>query len=295
MDGRRKEMSLESGGKVGAESLGTEERLVGLTVAGFDPSAGAGVTADLKVFAAHGIYGMAAVTALTVQSTLGVKGIRAVDSELLKQTLACLRDDVTFAGIKIGMLAERGLVDAVSDFLAELGEDVRERVVLDPVLRSSSGRSLLDGAGVESLKRRLLGQIGWITPNVDEAAALTRLAVGSREEISAAAERLQEMAAEAGNGELHVVVTGGHREQPDDFLRTPRGEGYWLAGKRVQTNSTHGTGCAFSTALTCALINGYPAYPAVEAAKAYVTAALKAAYPVGRGKGPMNHLFRFGV
>ena len=115
------------------------ERLVGLTIAGFDPSSGAGVTADLKVFAAHGIYGMAAVTALTVQSTLGVQGSRAVDAELLKQTLDCLRDDVEFSGIKIGMLAEAGLVEVVADFLAGLGDEVRERVVLDPVMRSSSG------------------------------------------------------------------------------------------------------------------------------------------------------------
>ncbi len=287
-------MNLESGEKEGAEALGVAgERLVGLTIAGFDPSSGAGVTADLKVFAAHGIYGMAAVTALTVQSTLGVQGSRAVDAELLKQTLECLRDDVDFSGIKIGMLAEAGLVEVVANFLAGLGDEVRERVVLDPVMRSSSGRLLLEARGVEALKGRLLRQVGWITPNVDEAAALTRLPVGNREEIATAAARLQEMAAEAGNGELNVVVTGGHRERPDDFLRTLRGEEYWLAGERVETNATHGTGCAFSTALVCGLIEGYPAYPAVEAAKGYVTAALKAAYPVGRGKGPMNHLYRF--
>jgi hydroxymethylpyrimidine/phosphomethylpyrimidine kinase len=283
-------MSLESGGK---QSSRERNGLVGLTIAGFDPSSGAGATADLKVFAAHGIYGMAAVTALTVQSTLGVRASRAVDAEVLHQTLVCLREDVNFAGIKIGMLADARLVEVVADFLAGEGEDMRERVVLDPVMRSSSGRSLLDARGVEVLKRRLLRQVGWITPNVDEAAALTRLPVGSREEIAAAAARLQEMAAEAGNGELNVVVTGGHREQPDDFLRTLRGEEYWLAGERVETTSTHGTGCAFSTALVCALMEGYPAYPAVEAAKAYVTAALKTAYPVGRGKGPMNHLYRF--
>ena len=287
-------MNLEYGEKGGNPDRGGRAQVGRADDCGVRSLVWRGVTADLKVFAAHGIYGMAAVTALTVQSTLGVKGSRAVDSELLSQTLTCLRGDVKFAGIKIGMLAEAGLVGVVADFLAGEGEDVRERVVLDPVMRSSSGRLLLDAGGVEALKRRLLGQVGWITPNVDEAAALTRLPVGSREEIAAAAAKLQAMAEEAGNSELHVVVTGGDREQPDDFLRTPRGEEYWLAGERVETNSTHGTGCAFSTALVCALIEGYPPYPAVEAAKGYVTAALKSAYPVGRGKGPMNHLYRFG-
>src|SRR5450631_1835303 len=125
-------MNLETGGKGGATRDGeAKDRQVGLTIAGFDPSSGAGVTADLKVFAAHGIYGMAAVTALTVQSTVGVRSSRAVDAELLKQTLACLREDVKFAGIKIGMLAEAGLVEVVADFLAGEGDDIRERVVLD--------------------------------------------------------------------------------------------------------------------------------------------------------------------
>lgn len=284
-------MKAEIGGKKDSRVGGV---LVGLTIAGFDPSAGAGVTADLKVFAAHGIYGMAAVTALTVQSTLGVRDSRAVEAGLLKETLACLGEDVDFAGIKIGMLAGRELVEVVADFLAGLGDEARERVVLDPVIASSSGRALLEPDGVEALERRLLGLVGWITPNWDEAAALTGLPVGSREEIAAAAGRLQEMAAEAGNGDLNVVVTGGHGERPDDFLRTPRGEEHWLTGERVETNATHGTGCAFSTALTCGLIEGFPAYPAVEAAKAYVTAALHAAYPVGTGKGPLNHLYRFG-
>jgi hydroxymethylpyrimidine/phosphomethylpyrimidine kinase len=266
-------------------------RPIALTIAGFDPSSGAGITADLKVFAAHDIYGLACITALTVQSTLGVRRVEPIATATLSETLACLREDRIPSGVKIGMLATAETVSQVAAFLSGTGID-RQQVVLDPVLRSSSGRELLNAAGVNRLRAELLAWIGWITPNLEELAILIESDPIRREDIPAAALKLQHIARQAGNPELHVVVTGGHLDRPDDFLRTPDGEEIWIPGERVETSSTHGTGCAFSSALLCQLLKGVKPKQAVEGAKAYVTGALKAAYPVGRGKGPMHHLFR---
>lgn len=142
------------------------------------------------------------------------------------------------------------------------------------------------------LRERLLGSVGWITPNLDELAALTGMEVRSREQVSGAAAKLAELATAMGNSNLNIVVTGGHLERPDDYVLLAEGEGSWLPGERVETTSTHGTGCAFSSALVAALVAGLDGMDAVSAAKQYVTAALRAAYPVGRGRGPMHHLFR---
>lgn len=263
---------------------------VALTVAGFDPSSGAGVTADLKVFAAHDIYGMACITALTVQSTLGVRGVEPVSPATIRETLACLFEDVAPSGVKLGMLATEGAVSEIAGFLS-ISKIPRKKIVLDPVLRSSSGRELLSPEGILRLRSELLAHVGWITPNLDELAILSGTNPVERGTIPAAAAALQQAAARIGNPELHVLVTGGHLDRPDDFLRTPSGEEFWLEGERVETNATHGTGCALSSALLCQLIAGRSPREAVFAAKAYVTGALKAAYPVGRGKGPMHHLF----
>ena len=243
-------------------------RPIALTIAGFDPSSGAGITADLKVFAAHDIYGMACITALTVQSTLGVRRVEPIAATTLRETLACLREDVIPSGVKIGMLATAETVGQVAAFLSDTKMD-RQQVVLDPVLRSSSGRELLNAAGVNRLRAELLARVGWVTPNLDELAILIESEPLRRQDIPAAASKLQQIARQAGNPELHVVVTGGHLDRPDDFLRTPDGEEAWLPGERVETSSTHGTGCAFSSALLCQLLRGAKPKQAVEAAKAY--------------------------
>ncbi len=264
---------------------------VALTIAGFDPSSGAGITADLKTFAALSVYGVACITALTIQSTQGVRAIMPVDARLVRDTLACLQADVPFAGIKIGMLATGTVAAEVSRFLASCSTP-RSHVVLDPVLRATSGKALLDAPGVDLIRNRLLAQVGFITPNLDELALLAGLAPTlEREHVPAAARAVRQRAAELGNPGLRIVVTGGHLEAPDDFLLSGDEES-WLAGERVNTQATHGTGCAFASALTAQLIAGLPATDAVVSAKAYVAAALKSAYPVGQGHGPMHHLFR---
>jgi hydroxymethylpyrimidine/phosphomethylpyrimidine kinase len=266
-------------------------RPVALTLAGFDPGSGAGVTADLKTFAAHGIYGVACISAMTVQSTLGVRAVEPLSAGLVRATLECLVEDVVLSGVKIGMLGSSAVAGEVASFLgAQSSKIPRERIVLDPVLRSTSGTPLIDANGVRLIRDELLHCVGWITPNIHELAIL----VGddsetlSRDQVPAAAARLRD-----GNAELNVVVTGGHLGQPDDFLLTASGEQSWLPGERIATNSTHGTGCAFSTAILCGLVFGLNPKEAVASAKTYVTEALRSAYPVGKGKGPMNHLFRF--
>lgn len=266
-------------------------RPVALTLAGFDPGSGAGITADLKTFAAHGIYGVACISALTVQSTLGVRAVEPLSASLVRATLECLVEDVVLSGVKIGMLGSSAVAGEVASFLgAQSSKIPRERIVLDPVLRSTSGTPLIDANGVRIIRDELLHCVGWITPNIHELAIL----VGddsetlSRDQVPEAAARLRE-----GNAELNVVVTGGHLGQPDDFLLTASGEQSWLPGERIATNSTHGTGCAFSTAILCGLVFGLNPKEAVASAKTYVTEALRSAYPVGKGKGPMNHLFRF--
>jgi hydroxymethylpyrimidine/phosphomethylpyrimidine kinase len=269
-------------------------RPIALTIAGFDPGSGAGITADLKTFSAHGIYGVACISALTVQSTLGVRAVEPVSPSLVRQTLECLAEDVSLSGIKIGMLGTLAVSSEVASFLsAQSGNIPRGRVVLDPVLRSTSGTSLLDVNGVRHIREEMLNCVGWITPNVHELAILTGEGPLGRDQVPAAAVRLKEMAGWQGNHELNVVVTGGHLDKPDDYLLDASGQQSWLPGEKIDTNSTHGTGCAFSTALLCGLISGLAGQQAVAAAKSYVTEALRSAYPVGKGKGPMNHLFPF--
>lgn len=268
------------------------ERFIGLTIAGFDPGSGAGVTADLKTFAAHGVYGVACISALTVQSTQGVRAVEPLSPSLVRQTLDCLTEDIALSGVKIGMLGNSEVVREVASFLTRQSNQIpRHRIVLDPVLRSTSGTPLLDGNGLRFMREELLNCIGWITPNIDELAILIDEppSVLTRGDVPAAAARLQDLA----NGELNVVVTGGHLDRPDDYFLDAAREGNWIPGERIATTSTHGTGCAFSTALLCNLIANRPATEAVASAKAYVTEALRSAYPIGKGKGPMNHLFPF--
>lgn len=257
-----------------------------LTIAGFDPSSGAGITADLKTIAAHGLYGASCITSLTVQSTQGVRYSQSLSSQLVRDTLRCLADDVSFAAIKIGMLGSASMLSAVTEFLTEL-VPAGVPVVLDPVLRSSSGRELLEVQGISLMRNELLRAVNWITPNLDELGELIQRPVTETGQVFEAASRLQTFSP----GGLNVVVTGGHFPKPDDYLLTADGQALWLPGERVETRSTHGTGCAFSSALACRLALGDTPQVAARAAKDYVAEALRQAYPVGKGRGPMHHLW----
>lgn len=263
-----------------------------LTIAGFDPSSGAGVTADLMVFAAHGLYGTSCITGLTVQSTRGVRLTHPTDPEILRSTLGTLAEDLSPAGIKIGMLCSAVAVAEVIDFLGWLrGRGVAIPVVLDPVLRSSSGRELLEPSGADLLRTGLLPLVDWVTPNLDELAALTGLSVGSPAEITVAAHALQSWATGDKPNTINVLVTGGHRDPPNDLLLPADGDSVWIPGELIVSASTHGTGCAFSSALLSRLVLGDRPYEAAVAAKRYVAEAIRSAVPRGGGNGPLNHLW----
>lgn len=270
-----------------------------LTIAGHDPSSGAGVTADLMSFAAHGLFGLSAITALTVQSTLGVAAVELISPEVLRQVLDQLEADLPAEGIKIGMMGSVASAQVVGEVLMARRRQRAERraqdlpsdepgipIVLDPVLRSSSGAELLDAAGVAALRESVLPEVGWITPNWAELAMLAERPVGSLLEAEAAAEEL----ADSHPG-LHIVVTGGDQPEPIDLLRLPTGESQRFHGTRVETRSTHGTGCAFSSALLARLVLGESPTEAVRLAKEYVTGALRQAPALGQGRGPMDLLW----
>ena len=259
-----------------------------LTIAGFDPSSGAGITADIKTIAAHECYGVSCITALTIQSTRGVRRIEALDPTLIAETLQELVLDLAIGAVHVGMLGNARVVEVVADFLSHA---CLPHVVLDPILKSSSGADLLDKAGTQLLIERLLPLAELVTPNLDEASALTGMAVTNLHQMREAAACLH------GLGATNVVVTGGHLEKAIDLLsfRTDRGtETEVFKAERQRSNSTHGTGCAFATALACHLAHGRGLPEAVLLSKAYVSAAIANAHPMGQGVGPLHHLYRMG-
>jgi hydroxymethylpyrimidine/phosphomethylpyrimidine kinase len=255
-----------------------------LTIAGYDPSSGAGITADLAVFAAHGLFGTSAITALTVQSTRGVLATHPVSSTILTDTLNHLTSDLPPAGVKIGMLATAANVSAVASYLTTLTPNTP--IVLDPVLRSTSGSPLLDPAALDLLRTHLLPLVTWITPNLAELSLLTNLPVTTRDQIPPAAAALRTL-----SPRLNVLATGGHLNPPDDLLLPINHDHIWLPGEQIPSNSTHGTGCALSSALLTRLVLGDTPAAAAHAAKRYVTEAIRTATPMGHGKGPLNLLW----
>ncbi len=265
-----------------------------LTIAGFDPSSGAGITADIKTIAAHECYGVACITAMTVQSTQGVRRVEGVDPEIIAETLQELVADISVAAVHIGMLGNGRIAEVVADFLTQAH---LPHVVLDPILKSSSGADLLDAAGTRVLIERLLPLAELITPNLAEAGALIGMAVTNLDQMRQSATRLHSL------GAANVVVTGGDLERTEkdkgekaiDLLSFITGRGVEeevFKANRQRSNSTHGTGCAFSTALACHLAHGRGLPEAVLLSKAYVSAAIANAYPLGQGVGPLHHLFR---
>jgi len=257
-----------------------------LTIAGFDPSSGAGVTADIKTIAAHGCYGVACITAMTVQSTAGVRRVDPCDPALVGDTLDELASDVKIDAVHIGMLGSGKVAKAVAGFLSK---KKLPNVVLDPILKASSGADLLDREGSKMLSSDLLPLAAVTTPNVQEAAVLTGLPVTNLDQMRAACAKLHDM------GSASVVITGGDLDKAIDLLsfQTRRGiEQEVFKSERQRSNSTHGTGCAFATAMAChlGLDRGLP--EAVLLAKAYVSAAISKGHPVGKGIGPVHHLYR---
>jgi hydroxymethylpyrimidine/phosphomethylpyrimidine kinase len=263
-----------------------------LSIAGYDPSSGAGVTADIKTAAAQGCYAVTCITALTVQSSQGVFEVRLLEPDFVMRALAALAEDLEIAAVRVGMLGSAAVASTVARALTVL--DLRN-VVLDPVLRSSSGAALLDEVGLRVLREELLPLADVSTPNLDEAAVLAGIETAPAERpwedvlpwLRMAAAKLH------GLGSRAVVITGGHLQEANDYLSCIENgtvqEEIFL-GTRIASGSTHGTGCAFATSIACQLALGQKLPQAVRAAKEYVRKAIEAAYPLGKGIGPVNHM-----
>ncbi len=259
-------------------------RPVALTIAGTDSGGGAGVVADLKTFEAHGVWGTAAVTAVTAQNTLGVQAFEAVTPELVRAQIASVAADIGIDAAKTGMLASAEVVEAVAFTVAELG--VRPLVV-DPVLVSKHGDRLLAPEAVEAVRHLLLPLATVLTPNLPEAEALVGFPVRDRDDMVAAAAALLELGAEV------VLVKGGHladRERSPDCLLTADAPDapVWLDGPRIPGRHTHGTGCVLSAAIAAGLANGMEPADACVAAKRFVERAIAAGAPLGGGVGPVD-------
>ncbi len=258
-----------------------------LTIAGFDPSSGAGITADVKTAAAHGCFAVCCITGLTVQSTQGVQSVHPVRGSVIRMTLEELARDLPIVAIRLGMLGSAEAAEAVADFLDRFRPAM---VVTDPVIRASSGAALLDEAGVTILKNRILPLSAVVTPNVAEAEELTGVKVETPEDQSRSAQALLALGVGA------AVVTGGHLAEAVDLLAWRGGDEIHkecFAGEHLDSRSTHGTGCAFAMSLACRLAKGVPLVSAVAEAKAYVRRAIETAHPMGKGIGPVNHLWPF--
>lgn len=256
-----------------------------LTIAGSDSGGGAGIQADLKTFAAHGVYGTAALTAVTAQNTLGVRAATALDPALVVAQLDAVLEDIRPRSAKTGMLANVAIVRAVARRLAAAPE---LPLVVDPVMVAQSGDPLLDAEAVAVIRDELLPRATLVTPNLPEAAALTGLPVASEAEMVRAGYALLDAGARA------ALVKGGHRDDAADDVYVDRERVVWLRGERIVSDCTHGTGCTLSAAIAARLARGDELLDAVHAAKAYLSAALRAGYRVGAGHSPVDH-FHAGI
>jgi hydroxymethylpyrimidine/phosphomethylpyrimidine kinase len=254
-----------------------------LVIAGFDPSGGAGIAADLKTIAALNCYGVATITAVTVQSTKGVQSVHPIPPATLRAQLDALAQDVSPCATKIGMLANRANAQVVAEFLdyAKL-----TNVVLDPVIKPSSGGiDLLDAPGVKFLAEELLSRVSVVTPNIAEAALLSGMEIKDVAGMETAARKICERGARA------VVIKGGHMEKPVDVLFDGT-EILTLGGDQVKTQNTHGTGCTFASAIAGQLALGRSLSEAVLLAKTYVAKAIEHGFAIGKGAGPLDHFYR---
>ena len=256
-----------------------------LSIAGSDPSGGAGIQADLKTFAARGTYGMAVVTALTAQNTKGVYGVQIVPAGFVADQIRAVFDDVRVDAVKIGMIANAEIAETVADILSR---QPGVPIVLDPVMIAKGGASLLAEQAVAALRDRLLPLATVLTPNLPEAAALLgEPEARDRHTMAEQAEALRARGARA------VLVKGGHlpEDESPDVLADPAGL-TWLDGRRVQTSNTHGTGCTLSSAIAAELGKGNDVVAAVRTAKLYLASAIHRSgeLDVGSGHGPVHHL-----
>ena len=253
-----------------------------MTIAGSDSGGGAGIQADLKTFAALGVYGTSVLTAVTSQNTLRVTDVLELPASLIGSQIDAVISDIGTDAVKTGMLSSSAVVNIVAEKLREHG---LTRLVVDPVMVAKGGDRLLQEEAVETLRCELIPLAQVVTPNAPEAEVLTGRAIETLDDARNAAREIVAMGAGA------AVVKGGHLEGPATDILYDGTEFRAFTAQRIETTSTHGTGCTFASAIAAGLAKGLTVRDAVSRAKRYVTATIRHAFPMGQGHGPLNHLY----
>ncbi len=254
-----------------------------LTIAGSDPSGGAGIQADLKTITAHGVYGMSVITALTVQNTTGVFGVLDIQPEFVAKQLDAIFTDIYPDAIKIGMVSNSDIIKIIVEKLKEYNA---KNIVVDPVMVSTSGNRLLSSEAVEEVTRTLIPIADIITPNIHEAQELTKINISNTSQMELAAKLISNMLDGA------VLIKGGHLQDSADDLLYNNGNISWIKGERIDNPNTHGTGCTLSSAIACNLAHGHSIHQSVVNAKSYIIGALNSNLDLGKGSGPLNHMWK---
>ena len=251
-----------------------------VTIAGTDPTGGAGAQADLKTFMAHEVYGMSILTALVAQNTTGVTSIMNVTPKFLKEQFDCVFTDIRPDAVKIGMVSQPELIAVIVEKLKQYAV---ERIVVDPVMVSTSGSRLLENTALELLQTKLLPLADIITPNLPEAEALSGIRICNHQHMRKAAAMI------AQDYDGYILIKGGHSMNRADDLLVHKDEAHWLSIEKIDNPNTHGTGCTLSSAIAGNLALGYDMISAVERAKAFISGALRDGLDLGQGSGPLNH------
>lgn len=253
-----------------------------LTIAGSDSSGGAGIQADIKTMTANGVYATSAITALTAQNTTGVYDILESTPEFLANQLDCVFTDIFPDAVKTGMVSSTALIAVIAD---KLRQYKARNIVVDPVMVATSGARLISEEAVDALKEKLLPLATLLTPNIPEAEVLSGMTISDPAGMERAARAISEQYGCA------VLCKGGHQISDADDLLWRNGAGVWFRGRRIQNSNTHGTGCTLSSAIAANLAKGYDLDRSVQRAKDYISGALAAMLDLGKGSGPMDHMF----
>ena len=255
-----------------------------LTIAGSDSGGGAGIQADIKTMTMNGVYAMSVVTALTAQNTTGVYGVLEVEPTFVEQQIDVVFDDIRPDAVKIGMVSSATIVDAI---VAALVRNGATNIVVDPVMVATSGAELSSDTAVVALREKLIPLATVITPNIPEAEVLFGATIDSPQAQEDAARAIAQATGVA------VLVKGGHgANDANDVLGRPDGSVTWFNGERIDTGNTHGTGCTLSSAIACGLAVGLSLEQSIDRAKRYLTGALAAGLDLGKGSGPMDHMWQ---
>ncbi len=255
-----------------------------VSIAGSDSSGGAGIQADMKTIESLGLFAQTAITALTAQNTTGVSGVFDIPAEFVVEQIDAVFGDIRPNAVKIGMVSSASNVVAIAE---SLRAHAAENIVVDPVMVSTSGSRLISEDASEALQGRLFPLASVITPNIPEAEVLWGCDIASKQDMEVAARELSDRFGVA------VLVKGGHGVSDADDVLAERGLTCWLPGERIENDNTHGTGCTLSSAIACGLAKGFTVFEACEYAKQYISGALAAQLDLGKGAGPLDHMWAF--